>query len=187
MQMVEMGDSLDQGLIGQEQHDALREAGQQIVNVLGDSPLTLKDLYITPRADLPEGLWEPTERMVAAGLDLPFCNQPDEKKAEAQEVFELGYLNDSVVSEGRPGVGDLTEWDFYNRKATDYLKVHWMIQRAKVAHIMRSTTATRGTTNGTSKANDLACVNGVECREYPDLFCSVVDGQCTLASDPWPG
>jgi len=157
------------GLITEKQRDELVNAGEQLAAALKDTNLTLQDIYVTRRDELPEGIWAPGKR-----LNLPYADQSDEQKPQAKKVFEDGFLSDHKAST-MPGIGDLTARDLYTMPAKPNREVHEIIQQAKGAGILAS------------KPNGKACKSNA-CVSFPDLFCSIDSetGGCSLASDPYP-
>lgn len=165
--------ALQAGLISPAQRDELVAAGSQLANVLAGNPITLQEIFTTKKAALPPGLWEPSCRMDAAGVTVTYCRQPDATKELAKAVFASGLLNDLEDPSGVCGIGNITERDLYTLPARKYAASHAMVQSAREAVIMET------------KPNDMAC-KWPNCLPYDDLYCAMQDGECTLASDPYP-
>jgi len=163
----------EKGLVTEAERDQIVGGAKELVEALEGSSLMLRDMLVTKREDLPPGIWEPSRKMKEAGVSLPYYDQPDEKKGDARKVFDDGFLNDNDAPD-KPGVGNLTEHDLFTTPAKPYPKVHAIVQRAKGAVILDN------------KPNNMAC-DWPSCVPYPDLFCTEIDDECTLNSDPNPG
>lgn len=166
-------EACEAGLVTSAQRDQILGGGKQLAEAVAGSNLTMKKMLVTPRDELPGGIWEPSRKIWKGGISLPYLDQADDKKAEAQGVFDDGFLNDNTDAE-RPGVGNMTDRDLYTTRAQDYPKVHAIIQRAKGAGVLDV------------KPNNYAC-DWPNCVPYPNLFCTMVDNACSLESDPLPG
>jgi len=165
--------ALQAGLISPEQRDELAAAGKQLADALAGNPITLQEIFTTKKDALPPGLWEPSCRMDAAGVTVTYCRQPDARKEQAKAVFAAGLLNDLIDPSDVCGIGNITERDLYTLPARKYAKSHAMVQNARGAVIMET------------KPNDYAC-KWPNCVLYLDLYCAMENGECTMASDPYP-
>jgi hypothetical protein len=163
--------------VTQEKADKICASAEKLAECVGE--LMLKDMYITENSKLPAGVLEHSTAMRDAGAFVSYVGQTDEQKVLAKAAFDEGLLNG--LTEAMPGIGELTEKEYYLTPAKENPGVIPVIQKAKAANILTDATTDEG-----EKANDYACdVN--ECVAYTGLFCSMVEGQCSIASDPYPG
>lgn len=170
--VARLDEAVQKGLISPENHAQVMDSREKLFALLAGTGLTMKDMLTRDNSTLPEGLLDVLRKIHDAGVCIPVAYQDPEAKAGAARVFESGFLNGHTAPHN-PGVGDLTDFDLYRIPAQDRPRVHQVVQQAKSVGVLDI------------KPNNMAC-KWPDCVPYTGLFCSTVDGKCTMDSDPHP-